>query len=263
MTKKKIKKSNIIKVGFDKQKEEWSRLPVDDRGYFSAKSLLKKSDYDLTAIVRYIEYVRYAPDRWRNWENRWREYLGLDSTRNKRIIDYGCGIGVEALQFAKKGNEAVIADINKDSVDLAERVLNLYDYFPEKHLISGKYPFIDNIDPVDIFYCNGVLHHIPYPKKVLKRARELLKDDGEIRLMLYSDRGWKKYVGGQIPNYDEDVSKHPDFMKFVRRFDRVGFYADFYNKKKIEYKFGDFLRIKLFKYITNDDRYLVAILKKR
>lgn len=252
-----------MKIGFDKQKKEWLRLPVDGRGYFSAKSLLKKSDHDLAATVRYIESVRYKTIGWRNWKNRWREYLGLDTTRNKRILDYGCGIGVEALQFARKGNELIIADINKDSIDLAERVLNLYNYFPEEHIISGEYPFIADINPVDIFYCNGVLHHIPYPEKVLKRASELLKDDGEIRLMLYSDRGWKKYVGNHVPNFDEDVSKHPDFMKFVRRFDRVGCYADFYNKKKIEYKFGNFLKMEFFEYITNDDRYLVTILKKR
>lgn len=234
---------------FESQKKAWSKLPVDDSGYFAISELMAKSDRELKELIDRIEATRYNPKEWRNHGNKWRSTLGLDTTTGKHVLDYGCGLGVEALQFAKAGNKVSLADINVEGVDLAIRVLGLYGYKPERiFVVQENYPFIetDGQEKFDIFYSNGVIHHTPNAPEVISRAFELLNDDGEIRLMLYSDKG-------------RDIAKKRG-EDFVRFFDDVGEYAEWYDRDKIEKKFGD--KISSFDYITSDDRYLTVTIKK-
>ena len=236
-------------MSFESQKQAWSKIPIDDSGYFAISELMAKSDRELKEIVERFEATRYNPKEWRNHDNKWRSTLGLDTTKGKRILDYGCGLGIEALQFAKAGNRVSIADLSLDGLYLAQRVLNLYGFEPELcAVISEKYPFIHMPSDwkFDIFYSNGVIHHIPNAPEVISHAFEILNDDGEIRLMLYSDKG-----------RDIAQKRGEDFVRF---FDDVGEYADWYDRKKIEQSFGD--KIVQFDYITPDERYLTVTLKK-
>lgn len=241
---------------FTEQQQEWSRPPVDDYGYVPADEMFQMPDAQLRHLILQAGRVRYSG--WRNHRNLWRDRLGLDTTSGKRILDFGCGIGLEALQFAPR-NEVIVADIVPESVLLAERVARIFGYEVKTAQIAELAPFME-IEPVDIFYCNGVLHHIPYAEEVLRWAAGI---SHEIRLMLYSDRGWAKYVGSPVPPSTLDVRDHPDFEKFVRAFDQVGTYADWYSAEKLVHRFGSFLHLKTFDYITNDDRYCVAIMEPR
>lgn len=247
---------------FNRQKDAWASPPVDDVGYVQSGRLLRFPSYDLMRLIEAMSETRYRLDGWRNYQNKWREYLGLDSTTGKRILDFGCGVGLEALQFAKTGNQVLLADIAPSNLELAKRVLSLYGFTPEACLsVSNVWPFLE-CDPVDIFYANGVLHHIPYASDIMRRASELLTPGGKAYLMLYSDRGWQKYAGA-LPAVDFPVERDPSFQRFVRAFDAVGDYADWYNREKLELKFGQWFTVEECQYITPDDRYLVAILKVR
>lgn len=61
-----------------------------------------------------------------------------------------------------------------------------------------------------------------------------------------------------MPPFDSDVTEHPLFRKFLRAFDRVGHHADWYSRESLEWRFGDLIKITMYEYITNDDRYCVA-----
>jgi SAM-dependent methyltransferase len=250
-----------VRYDFEAQRREWLRVPLDGVGYVSTSEMASWTDDDLRDTVQLLERTRYGTDGWRNHRNRWRECLGLDSTHGKRVLDFGCGIGVESLQFAKSGNDAVVADINAASAATAKRVLSLWGYPAEAVVITGAYPFVE-CAPVDTFYCNGVLHHLPYAREVLLRAVELLRPGGDIRLMLYSDRLWVRSTG-TLPAVDTPVEEHPKFQDFHCALDAVGGYADWYNCKKIEHRFGGFLAVEHCEYITADDAFLVAVLRPR
>lgn len=238
--------------------EAWSHPPIDDVGYFASEDLLDLPDQELRQIIEGMRITRYTG--WRNHKNLWRSQLGLDSTVGKDVMDFGCGVGVEALEFALHGNRVKLADISKPNLQLAERVLHLFNVGPEAMLeVSDKEPFVEaEPESLDVFYCNGVLHHIRWPEKILRRAHELLRPGGEVRLMVYSDTGWRQATGTEPP---ENTESHPLFQKFVRHFDAVGEYADWYNREKLEGMAGA-LQVETVKHITNDDRYLAAVLKK-
>jgi SAM-dependent methyltransferase len=256
-----------MSYSFQDATREWARVPVDNIAYADPNQLKSMPDDQFKELAKRFEENRYSLTGWRNHQNKWREYLGLDNTTNKTVLDFGCGFGMESLQFVKAGNRVILADINRSSLETATKCLGVHGFKPlQAVLVTGEEPFFDLADQnfsCDIFYSNGVLHHTPKFRDILKRACKNLTDDGEIRLMLYSDVGWVIATDEQLPEVHEDVSKHPQFWRFVRFFDEVGTYADWYNREKLEHVVGDFLKVEFCEYITNDDRYLVCVLKKK
>lgn len=238
--------------------ESWSRPPVDDIGYLSSRELLALPNEQLLDLIRRAEEARYLG--WRNYENRWRDVLGLDSTHDKYVLDYGCGIGIEALQYARTGNAVVLADIARDNVNLAMRVLRLEGFeagafqITEEHLVNGLF------GEFDIIHCAGVLHHIPNPRPVVEAMAERLVDGGELRLMLYSDEAWRIACGSEPPTIVED---DPGFETYWQRWDEIGGYADWYDFERLDLRFGDLFFVKRYKQLTRDGAYIGAVLEKR
>lgn len=242
---------------FRDQQKAWSSPPVDNVGYLSSAELLTLSDEALKNLVRNFEEVRYRGER--NRDNIWRDTLGLDSTTNCDVLDYGCGTGVESLQYAKAGNRVWVADIAPTNVELACRVARIHGYTAKPLHIKGARPFIATSQRFDVIHCSGVLHHIPDPKPVMKRFSELLKPKGEVRLMLYSDIAWRKWTETDPP---EEVSTHPEFERFVRAMDSVGAWADWYDRDRLERRFGDIFIVDKVEYMMADKTFLAATLRR-
>jgi 2-polyprenyl-3-methyl-5-hydroxy-6-metoxy-1,4-benzoquinol methylase len=247
---------------WDDHVTSWSRPPVDDAGYRSGTELMRAPSERLKATINEMHTARYSTANWRNTGNRWRIMMGLDSTSDKDILDFGCGVGLESLELAKAGNRVSIADISESNLDVAERVMDLFGFAKAgRYLVTNEHPFIDAPEnSFDVFHCNGVLHHSRKPREIMERAHELLRPGGEARLLLYSDRGWR--IATEAPLPSGPVDEDSNFERFVRYYDEVGYYADWYNRDKLVRMFGDLFDIVKFSYITKDHRYLVAVLRK-
>lgn len=252
-------------VFLDRQREAWSRPPVDDVGYIPAVDLLAKPDDELRAVVEQMRATRYTG--WRNHDGLWRDLMGLDEPGGLDVLDFGCGVGVEALELALAGNRVDLADISVDNLYLAVRVLSLYaDQIADQPALTiyralGEPPYI-TADPesFDVFHCNGVLHHIPWARQIMERAHQILRPGGIARLMVYSDHGWRQATGTEPP---DDVTTHPGFQQFVRYFDQVGEYADWYSRDRLEQRFGDLFTVERCEYLTPTGQYLAAVLRKK
>ncbi len=244
---------------FETQREEWASPPVDGVGYIPSVRLLQCSDDELRALIQQTEEIRYQ--KVRNYKGLWRQTLGLDSTYDKWVLDYGCGIGIEALQYARAGNHVWIADIVQENVLLANRVLRLHGYAPD-----GMTVLFDNDTDwfrrgwFDVIHCVGVLHHIPDPIPTVRRMHEWLTEGGELRLMVYSDKGWR-YATGTAP--PQDVRTSPMFERFIRHFDSVGEWADWYDVDRLQARFGEWFEIVQAQYIMENEWFLTATLRRR
>lgn len=245
---------------FQEQKVSWSNPPVDDVGYISSKSLLKKSNEELRALTGRMEAARY--DGWRNYNGNWRRVLGLDDTKGQRVLDYGCGVGVEALQYARRDNAIWLADIVEENLKLASRILRLFGYTPiATCLLRGRSPFYSFTEgSFDVVHCSGVLHHIPKPRPVVRQMSRWLKANGELRLMLYSDDAWRLTTNAEPPS---EVETHKLFRRFVTAMDGVGEYSDWYDEERLTERFGEWFEIANCEYLTENRAYLGAVLRKR
>jgi SAM-dependent methyltransferase len=207
----------------------WARLPVDDVGYLRPELFHGRSDAWVKKWVRRFEATRYGG--WRNHGGLWRSTLGLDTTRGRRIIDWGCGFGIEALQYARLGNRITLSDLTREGLAAAERVLAVHGFDCE---IAGE-----TLPEADIFYANGSLHHCPEAADVLETA-----PCPEARLMVYSDRAFAAH-GSNL----------------VRAMDEVGSYADWYSPDKLD-ALAPSWRLRESHYITQNGFYLTAILDR-
>ena len=215
---------------FDRAREEWAAPVFTSIGHFdTAKLLAETTDDQIKETMERCEHYRY--DGFDNFENKWRELSGFDTTHGKTVIDFGCGMGVEALQYARSGNKVILADIAEANVLYAKKSLEVCGFGDDvvgTVVVDGVYPFFD-CQPFDVFHACGVLHHTPDAGAILKRVAELLKPDGECRIMMYSEHLWP-----HAKDVDTDVTTQPGFMGFVRGRDGVGQYADWYNLEKME-----------------------------
>lgn len=241
-----------------RQREAWASPPVDDRGYFPDLDVL--ADADLIETVAHMRNVRFTG--WRNHGGRWLDMMGLSLPSCADVLDFGCGVGLEAVELGRLGGNVWLADLVPQNTRLASRVMRLHGLEPAGVLpVYDEPPYIGGLDEmIDVFHCCGVLHHIPWAEQVMSAAWRMLRRDGIARLMLYSDKGWRIATGTEPP---DDVTAHPAFMQFVRFMDAVGEYADWYDFAKLQRRFGRLFRIGRCEYLTPDGRYLAAVLHKR
>jgi 2-polyprenyl-3-methyl-5-hydroxy-6-metoxy-1,4-benzoquinol methylase len=100
--------------------------------------------------------------------------------RDKRVLEVGCGIGTDAVNFARAGADYWAIDVSDASLALARRRFdifgldgNLQAYDAEK--LADVVPALS----FDLVYSFGVIHHTPRPDAVIRNIRKVIKSDGE------------------------------------------------------------------------------------
>ena len=95
-----------------------------------------------------------------------------------RVLDYGCGSGLVAVQLYDKVGSLCLMDSAEEMLALAQgkaqklRLSNL-DFV----LVNGKEKLADS-GPFDLIYLHKVLHHIKYPEHFLTALLAELKSGG-------------------------------------------------------------------------------------
>ena len=212
---------------FESQRDAWRRVPVDDLGYLDAADLVTMSDAELRPLLDAAWTARYVG--WRNQGGAWVRGLNLDAP-GRTVLDFGCGLGLDAARLGLAGNRVVLADVNDDAVQLAARAMVLLGAggaVAGLSLISGDWPYVILAGPgVDSVLFSGVLHHLPYAPSVVRRAAQLVGSGGELRAMVYGRTA---------------VERHG--ADFVRAMDAVGEFADWYDADRLRSWFGAWVEV--------------------
>jgi SAM-dependent methyltransferase len=250
-----------VTVTYEDQARAWSAPPVDGVGYRPSVELLMLSDAALRGVIAAMEQVRY--EGWRNEGNRWRDTFRLDEEGPElAVMDYGCGTGIEALQYARNGHRVTVADIAPENVSLAKRVLAVHGFGPVIGTVlkaeRPRTPWDEG--SFDVIHAAGVLHHIPWVEDVVEEIAWLLKPGGELRMMVYSDDTWRQVTDTEPP---QNVGDHPMFPSYVRAMDAVGGWADWYNSSRVEERFGKWFDLEWYVRLDTQLHYDGARLVKR
>lgn len=110
----------------------------------------------------------------------------------KRVLEIGCGIGTDAVNFARAGARYTGIELSPESLALARRRFELFGLNGEFHNCNAE-ELSGVIAPgsFDLVYSFGVIHHTPNQRAVVAEARKAVREDGEFRLMLYARNSWK------------------------------------------------------------------------
>ena len=110
----------------------------------------------------------------------------------RRVLEIGCGIGTDAVSFARAGADYTAVELSAASLELARRRFEVYGL--KGRFYHGNAETVDQLvgpTQFDLVYSFGVIYHTPNPRAVIESARRVVKPDGELRIMLYAQNSWK------------------------------------------------------------------------
>lgn len=114
-----------------------------------------------------------------------------DDIRDNTVIDFGCGVGAEAVEMAKRGARRVIGiDIGDGYIDRAKELAR-------KEGVADRCTFVkDTTEKADVIVALDSFEHFADPAAILRVMRNLLRDTGSV--LVSFGPPWYHPLGGHI-----------------------------------------------------------------
>jgi 2-polyprenyl-3-methyl-5-hydroxy-6-metoxy-1,4-benzoquinol methylase len=139
--------------------------------------------------------------------------------REKRVLEIGCGIGTDSINFARHGAWVTAVDLTENSLAIARQraaVFGLQDRIRFYQANAEELERVVPVEPYDLVYSFGVIHHTPNPERVLEQVRRYMHSQSVLKLMVYHRYSWKalwvllRSGKGQFWKSSELVAKHSE-----------------------------------------------------
>src|SRR6266542_4315200 len=191
-------------------REQWSHDPCGVL-YGSSKQFGTREFFDEVERHRYVDYAPWMP-----------KLLGFNEFQGASLLEVGCGMGTDLLQFARGGANVTGVDLTPRSIEISRQHLSVYDERGDFAISDCEtLPFAD--DSFDVVYSNGVLHHTPNTAGAVREVHRVLRPGGQARVMLYH-RGSAAYWGEIILRHGV---LHGELLRGHSPEDIMGRYVEF------------------------------------
>jgi len=139
--------------------------------------------------------------------------------KGQRVLELGCGIGTDTIRFARAGAHVAAVDLSQQSLAIARRRAEVFDVTSRVrfHEANGEdLSDVVPVEPYDLVYSFGVIHHIPRPDRALAELRRYLRPHGTLKIMVYNRYSWKvfwimaTYGGGRFWKLPELVARYSE-----------------------------------------------------
>lgn len=144
-------------------------------------------------------------------------FAQFERWQGKRVLEIGCGIGTDTVNFARAGAHVTAVDISEASSAICRDRLAVFGL--EGEVLSGNAEELDTflpVEPYDLIYSFGVIHHTLNPARVFEQLRQYCRPETELRIMLYSKLSWKAiwtvltYGRGAFWRWKELIQKYSE-----------------------------------------------------
>ena len=153
-------------------REQWGQDPCGAE-YDREHELGTREFFDSVERYRYQEYAAWMP-----------RLMEFEDFRGGRLLEIGCGMGSDLLQFARGGARCTGIDITPRSVEITRHRFRLYGAEGNFMISDGeRLPF--RTESFDVVYSNGVLHHTPDTAGAIREVHRVLRPGGTAKVMLY------------------------------------------------------------------------------
>lgn len=138
----------------------------------------------------------------------------------KRVLEIGCGLGTDTINFARAGASVTAIDLSAASLELAQQRARVFDLADRIRFVEADAERLKEYvtpEPYDLIYSFGVIHHSPHPERILAQLRRHFSGPtSTIKLMVYHRRSWKvaalvlQEANGAWWRLDEAVAKQSE-----------------------------------------------------
>jgi ubiquinone/menaquinone biosynthesis C-methylase UbiE len=145
------------------------------------------------AEVGTIEYFNEVERRKYFVEPHIVDFANFDNWSGKKVLEVGCGIGTDAVNFARNGAVYTGIELSKESLTLAKKRFELFNLTGT--FLKGNAEELDNVledVKYDLIYTFGVLHHTPNLSLALKQIRNYCHEKSTIKIMVYALNSYKQ-----------------------------------------------------------------------
>ena len=122
-------------------------------------------------------------------------FADFESYKGKKVLEVGCGMATEGINFVKHGAEYTGTDLSEESLELAKKRFGVYN--KEGKFYAGNSEELTSFVPVetyDLIYSFGVIHHSPQPERIISEIKKYMNKDSTLKIMLYASESWKNYM---------------------------------------------------------------------
>jgi 2-polyprenyl-3-methyl-5-hydroxy-6-metoxy-1,4-benzoquinol methylase len=139
--------------------------------------------------------------------------------KGKRVLEVGCGIGTDSINFARAGAELTAVDLSGESLRLAARRADVMGVADRIRFVEANAEELATTlagEQFDLVYSFGVIHHTPHPDRALAQMGQLAAPGGMLKLMVYHRRSWKVFwilatqERGRFWRTEELIAKHAE-----------------------------------------------------
>lgn len=160
----------------------WDRRPCNVR--HSLRSIGTRAYFDEVEARKY--FVEPHIPRFAEFE-RW---------RNKEVLEIGCGIGTDTINFARHGASVTAIDLSAKSLEIARQRVEVYGLQERIRFYQGNAEHLTKfvpVQPYDLIYSFGVIHHTPYPERVIEQMQNYVQPGSTVKLMVYHRHSWRVF----------------------------------------------------------------------
>lgn len=146
-------------------------------------------------------------------------FAEFECWRGKKVLEIGCGIGTDTINFARHGATVTVAELSDESMKVARERAEVFEVSDSVDFYSGNAEELTDFVPVDkhdLIYSFGVIHHSPNPERILDQARHYARAGSTLKVMVYNRRSWKvlwivlKHGHGNFSKTRELIAEHSE-----------------------------------------------------
>jgi len=191
-------------IGIERVREYWNSRPCNVR--HSLKDIGTKEYFDEVEARKYF-VEPHIP-----------RFAEFSKWKGKRVLEIGCGIGTDTMNFARAGAEVTAVDLSGDSLEIARKRAKVFEldnirfYQSNAEELTSVVP----IERYDLVYSFGVIHHTPHPHNVIEQISRYMDADSIFKIMVYHRNSWKvfwilmSYGKGAFWKLDELIAKYSE-----------------------------------------------------
>jgi 2-polyprenyl-3-methyl-5-hydroxy-6-metoxy-1,4-benzoquinol methylase len=163
----------LLADSFGILRTKWGEVPGGERTRVASENLLDLSEHE---FLQEWQEIFDDSSIGKAFSTRgWYQLIYKDVFSGKKIVDFGCGLGIDTIYFAQCGAEVTFVDLVPTNLEVVKRLCKL------KGLTSARFCYMEDLSSLsglpadyDFIYCLGSLHHSPLEVTRLE-AQALLK----------------------------------------------------------------------------------------